>query len=57
MFGWDVRGEDSARPTFDDGSGHVSGAWMVDQLPSRQPGLLPYIYVDDVDETLRAISG
>ena len=57
VFGWEVRGEDSARPTFDDGSGHVGGAWMVDQLPSRQPGLLPYIYVDDVDAMLRAVSG
>jgi uncharacterized protein len=55
VFGWNVRGHDTDRPSFDDGSGHLGGAWMSDQVPSRQPGLLPYIYVDRIDETVARI--
>jgi uncharacterized protein len=55
VFGWNVTNVDSERPSFDDGTGHVSGAWMTDQEISREPGLLPYIYVDDIDETVARI--
>ena len=55
VFGWKINGIDTVRPSFDDLSGQVSGAWMEDLQPSRRPGLLPYIYVDDVKETVRQI--
>ena len=55
VFGWNVQGHDTDRPSFVDGTGHVSGAWMRDQAISRQPGLLPYIYVDHIDETVERI--
>ena len=54
-FGWHINNPDSDRPSFDDGTGHVSGAWMSDQQVSREPGLLPYIYVDRIDETIELI--
>ncbi len=57
VFGWNVNGEDSDRPSFDDGTGHVSGAWMSDQAISREPGLLPFIYVEQVEETVERIVG
>jgi predicted enzyme related to lactoylglutathione lyase len=38
VFGWDVRDHESERPTFDDGSGCISGAWMADQAVAREPG-------------------
>ena len=44
VFGWKIRGHDIDHPSFDDGTGHVSGAWMTDQAISHEPGLLPYIY-------------
>src|SRR5258708_39958588 len=46
---------DTDHPSFDDGTGHVSGAWVTDQAISREPGLLPYIYVDRIDETLEQV--
>jgi uncharacterized protein len=55
VFGWNVQGRDSDRPSFDDGTGHVSGAWMSDQAVSREPGLLPYIYVEHIDEAVSQI--
>jgi predicted enzyme related to lactoylglutathione lyase len=55
VFGWTIHGPDSDRPSFNDATGHLSGAWMSDQTPSREPGLLPYIYVEDVAETARQV--
>jgi predicted enzyme related to lactoylglutathione lyase len=56
VFGWNVHGKDSDRPSFDDGTGHVSGAWMSDQAISREPGLLPYIYVEHIEEAVQRIA-
>ncbi|MEA2535618.1 MAG: hypothetical protein QOJ93_3429 [Actinomycetota bacterium] len=55
VFGWTVHGHDSARPGFDDGGGTISGAWMTTQEISREPGLLPYIYVEHIDDTVERI--
>jgi len=37
------------------GTGHVSGAWVTDQAISREPGLLPYIYVDRIDDAIEQV--
>jgi uncharacterized protein len=55
VFGWNVSGHDTRRPSFDDGGGAVSGAWMTNQAVSREPGLLLYIYVDDINRTVAEI--
>ena len=55
VFGWKIHGRDTNHHGFDDGTGHVSGAWVTDQAISREPGLLPYIYVDHIDDTIRQI--
>ena len=56
VFGWAVRDHDSDRPTFDDGSGHVSGAWMTNQAVAREPGLLLFIYVDGIGDVVKRIA-
>jgi uncharacterized protein len=55
VFGWSVDGHDTNRPSFRDGTGHVAGAWVTDQEPSPSPGLMPYIYVDTIDEATERI--
>lgn len=50
VFGCNIRNRDSARPSFD--LGDVSGAWVTDRPITREPGLLPYIWVDDIDGVL-----
>ncbi len=47
VFGWNIRNRDSGHPSFDDASGHISGAWVTDRSV-----LLPYIWVDDLEATL-----
>jgi uncharacterized protein len=55
VFGWKIHRRDSGDLAFDDGTGHVSGAWVTDLAISREPGLLPYIYVDRIDDTIEQI--
>ena len=55
VFGWSINRPDSDRPSFDDASGLLSGAWISDHLAVAEPGLLPYIYVADIEETVSGI--
>jgi uncharacterized protein len=52
VFGWNLRKRDTDRPSFDDATGNVSGAWVAGRTPAREVGLLPYIWVDHIDATL-----
>jgi len=56
VLGWDVRNADTHRPGFVDPSGHLGGAWVTNQEPARVPGLLPYMHVDRIDDTLAAVT-
>lgn len=59
VFGWTVRRqpnlsdlEQTGYPEFADASGSNGGAFVLGRPPSREPGLLPCIAVDSIDETL-----
>jgi predicted enzyme related to lactoylglutathione lyase len=56
VFGWNIRHHDSGRPSFDDATGVVSGAFVTGRSPSREPGLLPYIWVDNIDATAAKVT-
>ena len=56
VFGWTIHDPDGDRPSFDTPNGRLSGAFMSRDLVPHEPGLLPYIYVDDVDATVAAIT-
>jgi predicted enzyme related to lactoylglutathione lyase len=53
VFGWQLRGHADA-PSFSDGTGHVIGHWRPGPPAAGDGGIVPYIYVDDLDATLRA---
>jgi len=56
VFGWNIRHRDSEHPSFDDATGNVSGAWFTGRAPSREAGLLPSIWVDNIDATLALVA-
>jgi predicted enzyme related to lactoylglutathione lyase len=56
VFGWNIRHRETDRPSFDDAPGRVSGAWVTGRPISRDPGLLPYIWVDSIEETLERVA-
>src|SRR5436309_2038179 len=53
VLGWnlDWRGSDDCR--FEDGTGHLIGRWVTGRAVSREPGLLPYFYVDRLDDAIQ----
>jgi predicted enzyme related to lactoylglutathione lyase len=55
VFGWRV---DSARddPSFEDGTGHVIGHFVADLAVAGEAGVRPYIFVEDVDQTLDEVT-
>jgi predicted enzyme related to lactoylglutathione lyase len=56
VFGWGIRGRDTDRPQFDYPSADVTGAWVTGRAVAREPGLLLYIWVDQIDDTLTQIA-
>lgn len=53
VFGWRLRG-DPGSPSFSDGTGHVIGHWRTDLPAVGEAGVLPYVFVTQLDDTLRA---
>ncbi len=55
VFGWKMRKRGDGRIAFDDGVGEVSGAFVPDRPVSKETGLLIYVMVDSVENTIRSI--
>ncbi len=55
VFGWTSRRRADGSLAFDDTTGEVSGSWVQGRSPSPTAGLLVYIMVDSVADTLDAI--
>jgi uncharacterized protein len=55
VFGWQVD-HDRQDPSFADGSGHVIGHFMKDLPVAGAAGLVPYVYVDRVSETMTMVT-
>jgi predicted enzyme related to lactoylglutathione lyase len=55
VFGWNIRRRSDGEIAFDDGVGEVSGTWVTGRPPLSEPGLLIYVMVDSVEESLEKI--
>ena len=55
VFDWNIRRRSDGAFAFDDGVGEVSGAWVKGRPASGQPGLLIYIMVDSVEDTVKRV--
>jgi predicted enzyme related to lactoylglutathione lyase len=56
VFGWNIRRRSNGSTAFDDGVGEVSGTWVEGRPASTQPGLLFYIMVDSVADTVEKVT-
>jgi predicted enzyme related to lactoylglutathione lyase len=56
VFGWKVRGGNSAHLSFTDGTGDMIGAWVTGRPIPADPGVLIYVYVHGLDATLEKIT-
>jgi predicted enzyme related to lactoylglutathione lyase len=55
LLGWTVQRRAPGNCSFDDGSGALIGKWVTCNAASRDPGLLPYIYVDRIDVVVERV--
>ena len=56
VFGWNIRTRGDGSVAFDDGVGEVSGAWVRGRPPMTEVGLLIYIMVDSVEDTVDKVT-
>jgi predicted enzyme related to lactoylglutathione lyase len=55
VFGWNIRHRETGRPSFDDASGDISGAWVTGRDAAHEGGLLPYIRVESIEASLAMV--
>ena len=55
VFGWSIKKRGDGATAFDDSVGEVSGTWVTGRPASSQPGVLFYIMVDSVKQTIDAV--
>lgn len=55
VFGWQSRTRGDGSLAFDDSVGGVSGTWIAGRPPMREVGLLLYVMMDSVEETLERV--
>ena len=55
VFGWQTRKRGDGSTAFDDAVGEVSGTWILGRPAATEPGLLIYIMVDSVAETVDTV--
>jgi predicted enzyme related to lactoylglutathione lyase len=55
VFGWEIRGGSDNHLSFTDATGDMIGAWVTGRTASREPGVLPYIYVHGIDAAIDRI--
>ena len=53
VFGWKIRKNSSA---FEDATGHIIGHFMADLPVVGEAGVVPYVYVQDIDEALLRVT-
>jgi predicted enzyme related to lactoylglutathione lyase len=55
VFGWQVERREAGDLRFDDRSGRMIGRWVPERPAAREPGWLPFIYVDRIDDAVARI--
>jgi uncharacterized protein len=55
VFGWEMRKRGDGATAFDDAVGQVSGAFVTGRPPMSSVGLLIYVMVDSVADTMQAV--
>jgi predicted enzyme related to lactoylglutathione lyase len=56
VLGWNIHHRDSSEPKFDDVAGNLIGRWVTGRTIAREPGLLPYFYVNRIDNAVHKVS-
>ena len=52
VLGWSLGRRETGEPHFADTTGHLIGRWVTGRAVSREPGLLAYFYVPNIQEAV-----
>jgi len=55
VFGWNIRQRGDGATAFDDTIGEVSGAFVLNRKPMTEVGLLVYIMVANIQDTIEKL--
>ncbi|HXE53455.1 MAG TPA: DinB family protein [Tepidisphaeraceae bacterium] len=55
VLGWRIENAGTDRPKFSDLTCHLIGRWVTDRPACREPGMLPFIYVDRIHEVVSRV--
>jgi predicted enzyme related to lactoylglutathione lyase len=55
VFGWNLGAGDTDNPKFADQTAHLIGRWVTGRAISREPGLLPYVYVVRTGDVVKLV--
>jgi len=55
VFGWIIRNRSDGHIAFDDTVGEVSGSWVLNRNAVADTGILIYIMVDNIENTISKI--
>src|SRR5215467_11926891 len=55
VFDWNIRQRGDGATAFDDTIGEVSGAFVLNRKPMTEVGLLVYIMVDNIQDTIEKL--
>jgi predicted enzyme related to lactoylglutathione lyase len=56
VLGWLPRGDDRDHPRFTDPDGHLIGRWVAGRAIAREPGLLPFVYVNRLRDAVGKVA-
>jgi len=54
-FGWNISKRGDGATAFDDTTGQVSGAWVLNRKAMTEVGLLFYIMVDNIETAVKVV--
>jgi predicted enzyme related to lactoylglutathione lyase len=52
VLGWKIQERGAGDQRFEDATGHVIGRWAIGRPIAKEPGLLPYFYVQRIDSAV-----
>ena len=56
VCGWKIEQREGNDFRFSELSGHLIGRWVAGRASFRDPGLLPYIYVNHIQEAVKQVA-
>ncbi|HEX4795245.1 MAG TPA: VOC family protein [Humisphaera sp.] len=57
VLGWKIDVSDPLKPKFADQGNHMIGRWVASLTVAREPGFMPYFYVEQIHQAVERAAG